>query len=547
MIRAVRGIGILLTALAVVAGPPALAALWLLHHRPHWPGADDLATGGPLSANTMLALGALLATLIWVLISAAVLRRGIRQARAHLRMPTPSQVTAGSMAGAIVLGGPAVVAITAPATPAVAATEAQDTLSAPGVNLPDGAGWVPVAVGQAVATTAAALWLRRRRDYRPSTPESGDLQPLPVTVNALTTLVDPAAPAGALVEHLPAGGLALTGPGARDALRGLLISQLLGGRPLVMTWADLGELLGDAYLSGPLPAGLRAVDELTGIAADEVALALQPPAAAGTWVCAGPASAATSWQVGADGVVCGARRLCMLNVRAAADLFALLTLARPEPEPPMVAASPAVARLRLLGGCELSIDEVPVTVRRSAGLQVLAYLGLHPGGAGGHELTAAIWPGLPPARIANRLHVTVSELRKDLISRTAIELLRHEPGRYVLTGAVEVDLSRVRDALAALEQAVTAGQRRQAQQAIVDSYTGELAAGGDWPWIVPAREKLRRQVLAACVELADGAAPAEQAVLLRSAMAVDPYNEQVRSRVAAVQQRRRPRPHAAPE
>ncbi|WP_436536113.1 AfsR/SARP family transcriptional regulator [Actinoplanes sp. HUAS TT8] len=535
MIRAVRGIGVLLIAIAVIVGPPVLVALWLIDHPP---SLDDLSTGGPMSAGTIVALGTIPVVVVWLVLSVALLRRGIRQVRAHLRMPTPSQVTAGSMAGAIVLGGPAVVAVTAPATPAAAATTpAQDVLGARGVTLPDGAGWVPAAVGQAVATTAAALWLRRRRAYRPGESGNEDLRPLPVTVNALTSVIDASAPPVPLVEQLPPGGLALTGPGAGDALRGLLITLLLGGRSVVMTWADLGELLGDPYRSGPLPAGLRAVDELESAGADETALRLRPHAGTGL------GHPATTWEVGADGTVAGARRLCVLNPRAAADLLQLLTLARPV-EPVPIAVSPAVARLRLLGGCELSVEGSPVVVRRRAGLQVLAYLGLHPAGATGHELIAAIWPGLRPASIANRLHVTTSELRKDLVSRTAIELLRHENGRYILTGAVEVDVHRLSDAIAGLERAITPGERGLAQRAVVDAYAGELAFDCDWPWLIPLRETFRRQALTAYVSLADSAEPDEAVQLLRAAMTVDPHNEDVLSRVAAVQGPRRPRPYA---
>ncbi len=317
-------------------------------------------------------------------------------------------------------------------------------------------------------------------------------------------------------------------------MRGWLITLLLGGQTVVMTWADLAEMLGDPYRSGPLPAGLRAVDELGPARAGEVALSY-----ADTRV----GNAAARWQVSASGLIEDGRRLCVLNPRAAADLFHLLTLARPE-EPVPVAAGSAIARLRLLGGCELTVDGQPVSVRRTAGLQVLAYLGLHPGGASGHELTAAIWPGLRPATIANRLHVTVSELRKDLISRTAIELLRHEDGRYVLTGAVDVDVHGLRAAIAGLQQAITVGERGRAQRAVVDAYAGELLFGCDWPWAIPARESLRRQVLTAYVDLADRAEPPESVELLRAAVSVDPFNEDVRSRIAAVQRPRRPRPHA---
>ncbi|AEV84405.1 hypothetical protein ACWT_3382 [Actinoplanes sp. SE50] len=552
MIRAVRGLGVLLVALAVVAGPPALVALWFVDHPQQLPSLADLTTDGPPGTRFVLAVGAIPALLVWLLVSTAVLRRGIRRARMHLRMPTPSQLTAGSMAGAVVLGGPAIVAVTAPATPAAAATTVGDTTVARGVELPDGAGWVPIAVGQAVASTAAALWLRRRRDYRPGASGSEELRPLPATVNALAALSGESTAAAALVDRLPAGGIALTGPGARDALRGLLISLLLSGRKVSITWADLGELLDDPYRAGPVPAGLRVVDDPDTTDSDEVTLTLHPLTSTGTWVSAGRGAAATRWEVDLDGTVTGTRRLCVLNARAATDLLDLLAAAHPQQPPTAGAPQQAVAALRLLGGCALSVGGRPVPVRRTAGLQVLAYLGLHPDGATGHELIAAIWPGLRPASITNRLYITISELRKDLRHGTEVELIRHERSRYRLTAAVEVDLHVVRDAAGRVDRAVTAAERRQAQRALIDAYAGELAAGCDWPWLVPARETLRRRILTGYVDLAEAAAPAEALQLLRAAITVDPCNDDIRARAAQLADepdtalRRKPRPHQRP-
>jgi hypothetical protein len=520
VIRAARALGQLLASVLLIVGLPAVVVLALRRWGPPWPSAADVLEGGSAGPAGILLVVAVPVVLVWLAFSVHLLRLGVRQARAHLRMPRPSQLTAG----ALVLSSSAVVMVAAPA----AAAPAED-VAAQGVDLPDGAGWVPAAVGQAVATTAAAVWLRRRRGYRPHTPGDAELQPLPVTVNAITAVTGTREPALVDPGSLPPGGIVLAGSGARDALRGLLITLLLAHRPVVMSWADLGELLDDPYLSAPVPAGLRAVDDLEEIGVGEVALTLHPPASTGTWVCAGPGDAGTRWEVGGDGTVSRTRRLCVLNTRAAADLFTLLTLARRD-EPAELAPASAVARLRLLGGCELSVDGRPVAVRRSAGLQVLAYLGLHPDGATGHELIAAIWPGLRPAAITGRLHVTVSELRKELRSGTPVELLRHAQGRYRLTAATDVDVRPLRTAVAALERALTAGERRQAQRAIVDAYPGELTAGCDWPWVMTWRERFRRQVLAAYLDLADAAEPAEALRLLRAAMTVDPHNEDIRAR-----------------
>jgi hypothetical protein len=58
----------------------------------------------------------------------------------------------------------------------------------------------------------------------------------------------------------------------------------------------------------------------------------------------------------------------------------------------------------LLGGCELTIRDQSVALRRSAGLQIMAFLALHPDGATTSDLIRAVWPGLQPSTITNRLH-----------------------------------------------------------------------------------------------------------------------------------------------
>jgi hypothetical protein len=126
-------------------------------------------------------------------------------------------------------------------------------------------------------------------------------------------------------------------------------------------------------------------------------------------VVGGPAVTGPTWQVALDGTASGTgldlpRRLCVLNQQAATDLIRLighthrdtaedtapvlsLEMERQFAEPadgaePRRASDRPVARLRLLGsGCQLIVHNQPVPVRRSAGLQILAFLALHPDGA----------------------------------------------------------------------------------------------------------------------------------------------------------------------
>jgi DNA-binding SARP family transcriptional activator len=147
-------------------------------------------------------------------------------------------------------------------------------------------------------------------------------------------------------------------------------------------------------------------------------------------------------------------------------------------------------------------------VRRSAGLQILAFLALHPDGATTTELTRAVWPGLPPHTITNRLHTTLSDLRKQLHPLLGDDPISRHDDRYHLNhAAIDTDLAAVRAATSAVTHAATAGQRRAACQTLVDAYRGDLAAGHPWPWLQPLREALRRDVLDAYQHLAATATP----------------------------------------
>ncbi|WP_319463593.1 hypothetical protein [Micromonospora sp. RTP1Z1] len=120
--------------------------------------------------------------------------------------------------------------------------EAGDGVTVPG-------GWLPHETAGQVAAAAALVWLRRRRGYQPGhrkVPQRADpeLAPLPATVAAVQVALatDPthqdaaaerppteqawlAIPAS--IAALPTTGVTLTGPGAGDAARGVLVTALL--------------------------------------------------------------------------------------------------------------------------------------------------------------------------------------------------------------------------------------------------------------------------------------------------------------------------------
>jgi DNA-binding SARP family transcriptional activator len=270
-----------------------------------------------------------------------------------------------------------------------------------GVDLPEG-GWVSDRLAELAAATAATVWWQRRRRYLPGQPVPGgrrddpDLLELPVTVAAIQQAIDqrPAPAPQVRVEEplwpwlLPAGGVGLTGPGATEAIRGLLVAALLaaGQHPnaggVVTTADDLYELFGasvERYRNLP---GLRVVDEIaeyltqrrtvapTSAAGPTLVLLsrvpgrrqrrrladlISPPqpddAVAGvTLAVIGAWSSDTTWHVDADGTtfltiagrITVGPRLSVLSAASATDLLILLATLGAQGRPPVWTSQPAV-------------------------------------------------------------------------------------------------------------------------------------------------------------------------------------------------------------
>jgi len=263
-------------------------------------------------------------------------------------------------------------------------------------------------------------------------------------------------------------------------------------------------------------------------------------------------------------------RLCVLTPTAAADLLTLLRQARPDPqhpsppEPPPQAqpVRPAVAtpasgasltprpptphppgtaapvgpataaaplRLRLLGTPALHHTGdagAPVTIQRTAALQILIFLAVHRRGAVSNQLIAALWPGPRPEGAAERLYTPVSKLRATLRAAAGTDVLIRDGDRYRLDERhIDVDLWRLHTAVDQAATTVDPAERRHALRAVVDAYTGDLAAGRDWAWLAAPREATRRHVVDAYMALAgDEPDPHAALALLQDAVRVDPVN-----------------------
>ncbi|MEU5931082.1 hypothetical protein [Micromonospora sp. NPDC047187] len=297
----------LLFVLTLLAGPPIVLLSLVGAPVQGWPTAAQARewVQNPLTEQTLTAALTIAAWLVWLLLAYTVTIRVLTHLRAtvswlrRMPLPTPLQATAGGIAGAAVLGvsSHAIAAPPPPPTQPVAAGTPDkagnptppdsDVLADAGISV--AGGWLPSDVAEQVSAAAALVWLRRRRSYRPRPPgppsrEDTDLTPLPPTVAAVqAALADstppPSEPGTAsagpsLLDQptvgraIPRAGIGLTGLGAQDAARGLLVTNLLAGRhhpavSVVVTRPVLARLLGPTAetLDRRLP-GLAVIDNL---------------------------------------------------------------------------------------------------------------------------------------------------------------------------------------------------------------------------------------------------------------------------------------------
>ncbi|ADL45328.1 hypothetical protein Micau_1775 [Micromonospora aurantiaca ATCC 27029] len=399
----------------------------------------------------------------------------------------------------------------------------------------------------------------------------------------------PAATTGAIQAPLPPAGLRLAGHGADHAARGLLVTRLLTAlrdpadtTPVIVTSRALARLLPSVAETAATIPGLHVIDTL------EQAAALLPASSTSTAADRGipslvltaePATAAPpnlrpnarvvtldagaplpTWRVDRHGHTVDHQtgqprpRMCVLDSTAATDLLAVLaqpTTAAPEPAasvpvrpinraqakiprqatrvPPPTPRQPseaaeAAVQLRVLGRPALLIESKEVAIRRSAALQILVFLAVHPDGATTTQLVHALWAGLPAHTVTGRLYTTLSDLRSTIRGTGAEQVVVHTEDRYHLEPRTDVDLWRLQ--AAAHHSATTDVPGRW--QAVIDAYTGDLAAGHTWPWIDPPREATRRLVLDAHTNAAAAQTdPHERLRLLQAAIRIDPYNQQL--------------------
>ena len=196
-------------------------------------------------------------------------------------------------------------------------------------------------------------------------------------------------------------------------------------------------------------------------------------------------------------------------------------------------------RLRLFGPVQLTHirdPDTPLRLGRFTAVQVLLYLAVHRHGATSAQVAAALWPGVRPYPV-DRVYRAASALRSAVHHATGVQILTRVGDRYQLDpDRVQVDLWQL---TAAVDQAATATApytRAGALHTIIDTYTGDLAAGQPGAWLVPHREAARRHAIDAYTTLAGLSDPPTAAALLDRALQVDPYNEHLHRAAAQAHQ-----------
>ena len=140
----------------------------------------------------------------------------------------------------------------------------------------------------------------------------------------------------------------------------------------------------------------------------------------------------------------------------------------------------------------------------------------------------------PRTRSPNGCTTTLTDLRQQLHPLAHEVIIRREDRYQLNPDTIDTDIRRLRRTITATATAMTAEQQQTAVQHIASAHHGELAAGFSWPWLHPAREALRRDVIDAYLHVA-ASAPAAQAVdLVRAAADVDPYNENLHQHAARI-------------
>lgn len=195
-----------------------------------------------------------------------------------------------------------------------------------------------------------------------------------------------------------------------------------------------------------------------------------------------------------------------------------------------------------MGPLQVRVRDTPLTKGMTgAPGELLAYLTLHPTGAGKDAIEEALWPERTPEKREEAFNTAKKTLRKNLreaLGTTSSVMfiigngthLRLDP-QYTTT-----DYTAFQTAVRQSRTAPAPADRLHACRTVADLYTGTLCAGSDFDWATALREDARRCTINALSTLATASVTAgdpDRAVhLLTEALAHDPHSEELHLRQA---------------
>jgi DNA-binding SARP family transcriptional activator len=190
--------------------------------------------------------------------------------------------------------------------------------------------------------------------------------------------------------------------------------------------------------------------------------------------------------------------------------------------------------VELLGRHRITVDGTEVTTGvQTKAVELLTLLALHPEGVTAEAVLDSLWPSLAPKKARSHLHKAVTNLRAVL--RPAApngdggSVVERTGAWYRLDASLSIDVRH-------LDAAATAA-------ASGDDAAAERAAGQDYPWVEPERERLRRTVLDTLSRLAERRRAAGDlegaAAALDRAISIDRHSEPLYRELMAVQRQQR--------
>lgn len=171
-------------------------------------------------------------------------------------------------------------------------------------------------------------------------------------------------------------------------------------------------------------------------------------------------------------------------------------------------STPALLRLRLLGGFSLVYGESPVEAIEAPRLRsLLAYLALNrDAGQPRERLAFLFWPDSDESQARTNLRQALHHLRRALPESERFLETETKTVRWRPEGRFSLDVAEFEQLVAGAEKARRAGDasaERDALKEAVGLYGGDLLADSYEDWVVPERERLRDAFLGTAERLAE--------------------------------------------